>query len=79
MKTVKSTTGMDITTSVDSSVYTVTPEGTVVPDEVAETMKTQFLHTVEVSDYPEVITPEATPTETPIVPEDSEVPEVPAE
>lgn len=50
MKLVKTTTEMDITSSFDGNLYHITPTGIEVSDEVAEKMKEQFLHTVEVTD-----------------------------
>ena len=50
MKLIKNTQFGEINTSIDGVLYKITQEGIEVPDEVADKMVGQFLHTVEVSD-----------------------------
>ena len=50
MKIIKNTQFGEINTSIDGVSYQITQTGIQVPDEVAQKMKDQFLHTVEVSD-----------------------------
>lgn len=73
MKLIKNTQFGEINTSIDGVLYKITQEGIEVPDEVADKMAGQFLHTVEVS---EVTVAPAEVVETPEVEVETQSPVV---
>lgn len=59
MKLVKNNKFGSITTTIDGSFYHITQEGCLASDEVAQRMKEQFLHEIEVEDIAPIEKPQS--------------------